>query len=71
MEDQNKEQLSELQERLVSSIEEFSAANPTITEALAVMNMTLPDYVQAMESIHGAQVFPASSYVALPINVNS
>jgi hypothetical protein len=61
------EEMKDLQARIVRRMEEFSVENPAIAEALAVMNMTMPEYVQAIDAIHGGQVFPASAYIALPL----
>jgi hypothetical protein len=41
----------------------FSAQNPEIIEAMAVMNIALPDYLQAVEAIRGGQTMSASSVV--------
>jgi len=56
----------DMQDRIVQSMKEFEAENPAITEAMAVMNMTMPDYCLAMESIRGGQVvISASAYLTV------
>ncbi|MFY9727257.1 MAG: hypothetical protein WB579_23100 [Bryobacteraceae bacterium] len=57
----------EMQDRIVQSMKDFAAENPSIAEAMAVMNVTMPDYYRAMESIRGGQIITASAYVALPL----
>ena len=64
------EELKDIQARIVQRMTEFSAENPAIAEAMAVMNMTMPEYAQAMEAIHGGRVFPASAYIALPVQMD-
>jgi hypothetical protein len=59
----------DMQDRIIQSMKDFAAENPAITEAMTVMNMTMPDYYLAMESIRGGQVISASAYVALPLQV--
>lgn len=58
-----------MQDRIIQSMKDFAAENPAITEAMNVMNMSMPDYYLAMESIRGGQIITASAYVALPIQV--
>ena len=53
----------DLQAKIVNSMREFAAQNPAITEAMAVMNMTMPEYLQAIEAIRGGQIVSASSVV--------
>lgn len=64
------EEMKDLQARIVESMEEFSAQEPAITEALAVMNMTMPDYVRAMDAIRGGQVVSVSAYSTVPLQVS-
>ena len=54
----------DLQDRIIKGMKDFEAENPLITEALAVMNITMADYLQAMESLRGDQIVSASVYVA-------
>jgi hypothetical protein len=59
----------EQEARLLQRIEEFRAANPEITEALSVMNMTMSDYLVAIDAMQGRQVFSASAQVEIPLQV--
>lgn len=58
------ENLQELQARIVKDMERFAAQNPTIAEALAVMNLTMPEYMRAIEAIRGGEIVSASSVVS-------
>jgi len=58
-----------MQERIIQGMKEFEAENPAITEAMTVMNMTMPDYYLAMESIRGGQIITASAHAAFPFQV--
>jgi hypothetical protein len=64
------EQMEDVQARIEQSLKEFSESNPAIAEALSVMNMTMSEYVQAMDAIQGRQILPASTYVSLPVQAN-
>ncbi len=68
-EDNTSERLA-MQERIIQSMNDFAAENPAIAEAMTVMNMTMPDYYLAMESMRGGQIIAASAYVALPLHVH-
>ena len=58
-----------LQDRIIQSMKDFAAENPAVAEAMTVMNITMPDYYLAMESMRGGQIIAASAYVALPLHV--
>ena len=59
----------EMQDRVIQSMRDFAAENPALAEAMAVMNMTMPDYYLAMESIPRWPNVTASAYIALPFQV--
>jgi len=61
--DTTNEDIQALQARIVEGMAAFSAQNPEIIEAMAVMNIALPDYLQAVEAIRGGQTMSASSVV--------
>jgi hypothetical protein len=52
-----------LQEEVVKAMDEFAKANPEIIEAMRVMNMSLADYLQAMECARGGLTVSYSSYL--------
>jgi hypothetical protein len=54
-----------LQEEVLKAMSEFAKNNPEIIEALQVMNMSLADYLQAMECTRGGQTVSYSSYLPL------
>jgi len=70
MPDQTTEQQG-LQDQIAQQMKDFVAENPDIGEAMAVMNMTMPDYYLAMESIRGDRVISASVYVPVQIHKSS
>ena len=53
----------DLQDRILQKMKEFSAQNPAIAEAMAVMNMTMPEYLEALDAIHGPRIVSGSSAV--------
>lgn len=54
------------QENMVSNIEQFSKDHPEIIEAMKVMNMSMADYIEAMDSVRGGQTFSSSSFCPIP-----
>jgi hypothetical protein len=54
--------LGAIQEQIVKQMQDFSAKNPQIAEALEVMNMSVADYLQAMEAIRGGQTVSCSTF---------
>jgi hypothetical protein len=58
-----------LQEGIVKEIEQFSKDNPEIVEAMKVMNMSMDDYIQAMDSVRATQTFSCSSFTQLPTHL--
>jgi hypothetical protein len=58
-----------LQEALLSAVEEFSRENPQIIEAMQVMNMSMNDYLQAMESARGGQSASFTPIYHAPLQV--
>jgi len=71
MPDDTSQEMKDMQSVIVQRMNDFSAENPTIVEALTVMNMTMPDYFQAMDAIRGGQIASVSSYAPLPVEVSS
>ena len=61
--------LEEIQQRVVGEMEGFAKANPEIIEAMRVMNMSMPDYLQALESVRAAETFSCSSTSDLPLQI--
>ena len=61
--------LEAMQQKVVGEIEEFAKANPEIIEAMEVMNMSMPDYLQAMESVRATETFSCSSSSDLPLQI--
>ena len=55
-----------LQESVVREIEQFSTDHPEIMEAMQVMNMSIADYIEAMDSVRARQTFSCSSFSHLP-----
>jgi hypothetical protein len=60
-----------IQRTVVEDIEEFAKNNPEIIEAMKVMNISMPDYLQAMESVRAAETFSCSSSSDLPLQIAS
>jgi len=71
MSDNTSEEVKDMQARVVQGMAEFSASNPEIAEALAVMNMTMPDYIRALEAIRGGHIVTTSAYAQIPVQMNS
>ena len=59
----------ELQEEVVEGMAEFARNNPEIIEAMRVMNMSMPDYLQAIQSVREAETFSCSSHSSLPFEI--
>jgi len=57
----------DLQEQLIRSMADFARENPEIAEAMNVMNMTMPEYFQAIDALRGGQVVAASSLTPFPL----
>ena len=55
----------QMQESIVGRMEEFSRDNPEIIEAMQVMNMSMPDYLQAIQSVREGETFSCSSSLPL------
>ncbi len=51
----------ELQDEIVKAMDDFAKLNPEIAQAMQVMNMSLADYLQAMEAARGGQTASYSS----------
>jgi hypothetical protein len=58
--------LEALQDSLLSEIERFSNENPEIVEAMKVMNMSMADYIAAMDSVRIPETFSSSTDMRLP-----
>jgi hypothetical protein len=58
------------QEAILEQIRDFSARNPQITEALEVMNLSMADYLQALETLRGGQTVSCSPSARLPLHVS-
>jgi hypothetical protein len=56
-----------VQQSILGSIEEFEKNNPEIVEAMGVMNMSMVQYLTAMESVRGGQSVSYSSSAHIPI----
>ena len=63
MPQQEKKTSDVLQEEVLKAMSEFAKNNPEIIEAMQVMNMSIADYLQAMESALGGQTVSYSSYL--------
>ncbi len=71
MSDNTTVEMMDMQARVLQRIQEFSIENPTIEEAVAVMNMTMPDYLLALDTIRGGNVVSASASVEFPLFLNA
>jgi hypothetical protein len=58
-----------LQEEMLKKMQEFSRSNPEIMEAMDVMNMSMADYIEAMDSVRSTQIFSCSTSSRLPSEV--
>jgi hypothetical protein len=58
------------QEAILKEIQDFSSRNPQIMEALEVMNLSLTDYLQALEAMRGGQIVSCSPSAHLPLYVS-
>ncbi|MGA2267446.1 MAG: hypothetical protein ABSH44_03150 [Bryobacteraceae bacterium] len=58
------------QEVILKEMQDFSASNPQIMEALEAMNQSLADYLQALETIRGGQTVSCSPSAHLPLHVS-
>jgi hypothetical protein len=54
-----------LQEEVLRAMNEFAKNNPELMEAMNVMNMSLADYLRAMECARGGQTVSYSSNLPL------
>ena len=55
------------QEAVLNGIRDFSAKNPEIIEALAVMNLSMADYLQALAAIKGTETASCSPSAHVPL----
>jgi hypothetical protein len=53
----------ELQNMAVAAMTQFLRENPEIEEAMQIMNMSLSDYLQAMESVRTGPTVSYSTYL--------
>lgn len=56
-----KKGFEDIQQGVVEGMAEFSRNNPEIVEAMQVMNMSMPDYLQAIQAVREAETFSCSS----------
>jgi len=64
-----KKSAEELQDQIVEGMAEFSRNNPEIVEAMQVMNMSMTDYLQAIQSVREAETFSCSSHSDVPLQI--
>ncbi|MGB6942534.1 MAG: hypothetical protein WBE37_09085 [Bryobacteraceae bacterium] len=69
MQPQENKTSEEIQLTIVGDIEEFRKNNPEIIAAMEVMNMSMTDYLQAMESVRGGQTYSYSAASHIPIQL--
>jgi hypothetical protein len=70
MPEPDNESCQTVQDTVLKQMEVFSQNNPEIVEALGLMNLTMADYLQAVEAIRGGQTFSCSSSSRLPFQVS-
>jgi len=68
-EEQNGKDFEALQEAVVERMRELSEGNPEIVEAMRVMNMSMPDYLQALQAVREVDTFSCSADSNLLLNV--
>jgi DNA-directed RNA polymerase specialized sigma subunit len=62
--------LDAVQAHIIREMQEFSTKNPQIAEALEVMNISLAEYLQAMEAIRGGQTISCSPFGDVQLQVS-
>ena len=70
MQPQENKTSEEIQLTIVGDIEEFRKNNPEIIAAMEVMNMSMTDYLQAMESVRGGgktDSYSAASHIPIQL----